>query len=104
VQRQDTTDHEMPNNDDGEVCRGIVGTMVMQSLSAVRTAVIHLQILPEQRSLAALRAVLRKAAAHGLQDGATRPVGDLYGHGPYMALEHSKVHEASDPGQQADEG
>src|SRR5262245_35638782 len=93
-----TADDEMSDNDNGEIGRGVIGTVMMQVLAAMGTCVGDLEVLPKQLTFAALRTALRKATPHGLHYIAARPVGDHYRHEQQMLLAHLNVDEPIDPG------
>ena len=61
-------DHDVPDNDDGEIGRRVVGAMMMQLLAAMRAGVGHFQITPEHGPNAASRAFVRGTAQHRGKD------------------------------------
>ena len=63
---EDERDHDVPDDEDREIRRRVVGAMVMQFLMAMRAGVGHLEKLREHRALAAGRTTHEEAAQHGV--------------------------------------
>src|SRR5215510_14573760 len=91
MQGEDTPDDKMPDNDNRKIGRGVIGAVMMQGFTAVGTCVIDLEVLPKQRTFAALGTALREPPPHGMRYIATWPVGDHYRHGKQLVLAQLKV-------------
>src|SRR5439155_17851491 len=63
----------MPDDQDREIGRRVVGAVVMQGLTAHRARVTHLEVPPEQSTLAAAGAALREPTQHRAHEIARRP-------------------------------
>ena len=63
-------DHDVADNDDGEIGRRVVGAMMMQGLAAIGAGIGHLEVAPKHGALAAGGALMRRASEQRAEDRA----------------------------------
>jgi len=61
---QDGGNDDVAENQDGEIGRRIIGAVMVECLAAARAGVLHLEVAPEERALAAGRAAPQGANQH----------------------------------------
>ena len=81
-EQQQRGDHQVADDQDGEIGRAVIGRILGQVLTAGLTGGLDLQITSEDAAFITGRAVAKKAAGHGLSDCGAFGLG----HGGLYAL------------------